>query len=57
VLDSCRTLEHEGWAVTYLPVQESGLVSLEDPSKAIRPYTVVVSVMTVIQPIDYRVSG
>jgi len=46
VLDSCRTLEHEGWAVTYLPVQESGLVSLEDPSKAIRPYTVVVSVMT-----------
>ncbi|KAK7023402.1 cysteine desulfurase, partial [Halocaridina rubra] len=57
VLDSCRALENEGWAVTYLPVQKSGLVSLEDLEAAMRSDTALVSVMTVnneigvIQPI------
>lgn len=57
VLDSCRALENEGWDVTYLPVQPSGLVSLEDLEAAMRPDTALVSVMMVnneigiIQPV------
>ncbi|KAL1960611.1 hypothetical protein VTO42DRAFT_7190 [Malbranchea cinnamomea] len=58
VLDSCRHLQDEGFEVTYLPVQSSGLIRLEDLEAAIRPgETALVSVMTVnneigvIQPI------
>ncbi|XP_076060830.1 nfs1 cysteine desulfurase [Oratosquilla oratoria] len=47
VLDSCRALEGEGWEITYLPVQNSGVVSLEDVEAAIRPDTALVSVMMV----------
>ncbi|KRX98747.1 Cysteine desulfurase, mitochondrial, partial [Trichinella pseudospiralis] len=58
VLDSCRRMELEGFKVTYLPVQKSGLISLESLEKAINDKTVLVSVMTVnneigvIQPIE-----
>ncbi|KAL1974047.1 hypothetical protein VTN31DRAFT_5607 [Thermomyces dupontii] len=57
VLDSCRHLQDEGYEITYLPVQSNGLIRLEDLKAAIRPDTVLVSVMTVnneigvIQPI------
>lgn len=47
VLDSCRWLEAEGWEVTYLPVNEGGLVSLEAVEAAIRPDTVLCSIMGV----------
>ncbi len=47
VLDSCRHLEQEGFAVTYLPVQTSGLIDLEQLRQAIRPETVLVSIMAV----------
>jgi cysteine desulfurase len=58
VLASCRTLEGQGYDVTYLPVQSDGLVSLSELEKAIRPDTALVSVMAVnneigvIQPIE-----
>lgn len=57
VLDSCRALENEGWEVTYLPVQQSGIISVADLEAAIRPDTALVSVMMVnneigvVQPI------
>ena len=43
VLDSCRHLEKEGFEVTYLDVDETGLVSLDDLKSAIREETVIVS--------------
>ncbi len=45
VLDSCRQLEKEGFAATYLPVGKDGLLDAETVEKALRPETVLVSVM------------
>lgn len=47
VLDSCRHLEQEGFDVTYLPVQKNGLIDLTALRAAMRPDTVLVSVMAV----------
>lgn len=47
VLDSCRHLEQEGFSVTYLPVQSNGLIDLSELREAIRPSTVMVSIMAV----------
>jgi len=47
VLDSCRWLEQDGFEVTYLPVQQNGLIDLEELKATIRPDTVLVSVMGV----------
>ncbi len=57
VLDTVRELEREGFEATYLDVKENGLVDLEVLKAAIRPDTIVVSVMFVnnevgvVQPI------
>ena len=45
IYTTCKQLEKYGWEVTYLPVDGEGFVSAEDLEKAIRPDTVLVSVM------------
>ena len=47
VLDSCRQLEREGFEVSYLDVQPDGLLDLEAFEAALRPDTVLASVMHV----------
>ena len=57
VLDTMRELERQGFEVTYLDVQENGLLDLDVFKAALRPDTILVSVMFVnneigvIQPI------
>jgi cysteine desulfurase len=45
VLNTCQALEKQGFAVTYLPVDRDGLIDLDAFRKAIRPETVLISVM------------
>ncbi len=45
VLDACRQLEKEGVDVTYLTVGSAGVVSPEDVRAALRPSTVLITVM------------
>ncbi|MFN9503478.1 MAG: IscS subfamily cysteine desulfurase [Rubrivivax sp.] len=47
VLDTMRELERQGFEVTYLDVQEDGLLDLNRLKDAIRPDTIVISVMMV----------
>ncbi|KAL4234037.1 cysteine desulfurase [Mactra antiquata] len=54
VLDSCRSLEGEGFDVTYLPVKTNGLIDLKQLEEAMRPDTVLVSVMTVNNEIGVK---
>lgn len=47
VLDACRHLEEEGFEITYLPVKANGLIDLNDLKNAIKPNTLMVSIMAV----------
>ena len=47
VLDTCRELERQGFEVTYLAVQEDGLLDLAAFEAALRPDTILASVMFV----------
>jgi len=45
VLHTCQHLEREGFEVTYLPVDEKGLVSAEQVRNAVKPETILITVM------------
>ena len=45
ILHTCEYLEKHGYEVTYLDVDEEGLVSPEEVEKAIRPDTILISIM------------
>jgi cysteine desulfurase len=45
VLDTCKRLEKDGFEVTYLPVQRDGRVNPEDVRKAIKPTTILITIM------------
>jgi cysteine desulfurase len=47
VLDTCRELERQGFEVTYLDVQEDGLLDLDKFTDALKPGTILASVMFV----------
>jgi len=47
VIDTCKQLEKEGFKVTYLPVDSTGLVSISDLLHEINPNTTIVSIMAV----------
>jgi cysteine desulfurase len=47
VLDTCRHLESEGYEVTYLEPQSNGLFTLQQIEAAMRPDTILVSIMHV----------
>ncbi len=57
VLDPCRYLQTLGFEVTFLPVKQDGLIDLHQLEQAIRPDTILVSVMAanneigVLQPL------
>lgn len=57
VLESCKELEAEGFRVTYIPVDEFGVVKYAEIIKAMGPDTILISIMTAnhevgsIQPI------
>ncbi len=54
----CEDLEKRGYEATYLPVYENGIVRIEDLKAAVRPDTILISIMTAnneigtIQPIE-----
>lgn len=58
VLDTCRSLEKQGFRLTILPVDEDGRVSVAELEKALSPETILISIMHVnnevgtIQPVE-----
>lgn len=58
VLNTCETLEKQGFEVTYLDVDENGFISIEQLVNSIRPTTILISIMFAnneigtIQPIE-----
>ena len=51
ILHTCEYLETKGFEITYLDVDENGLVKLDELTAAIRPDTILISVMFAINEI------
>jgi cysteine desulfurase len=45
VLDTCKHLEKQGAEITYLPVDDEGMINLADLEKAITPKTILLAIM------------
>jgi cysteine desulfurase len=45
VLRTCQALEAQGFTVTYLPVDETGMLNPDDVRRALRPDTIAISIM------------
>ena len=45
VLESCRYLERQGFEVSYINVNEDGIVNLEELEREIKPTTILISIM------------
>ena len=45
VLETCKQLEKEGFEISYISVDENGIINLEELKKAIKPTTILISVM------------
>ncbi|WP_216616416.1 cysteine desulfurase family protein [Marinifilum caeruleilacunae] len=45
IIEVCKFLEQEGFEISYLPVDESGRVRISDLENAIRPDTILISIM------------
>ena len=58
VIEACKFLKEHGFEVSYLPVDEYGMVSVSDIEKAIKPQTILITIMHAnnevgtIQPIE-----
>ena len=57
ILESCKTLQKQGFEISYIGVDENGVIKLEELKKSIKPTTILISIMTAnneigtIQPI------
>lgn len=47
IMDPCKYLEKLGFEVTYLPVDDQGIIRVEELEKAIKPETILISIMHV----------
>lgn len=45
IIHTCKFLQKEGFDITYVPVDNEGIINLEELKKAIRPDTILISVM------------
>ena len=45
VMDSCKELEKEGFEVSYISVNDKGVIDIEELKNAIKPSTILISVM------------
>lgn len=46
ILETCETLERQGFEVSYIDVDESGRIKIDELKKAITPSTILISIMT-----------
>ena len=58
VIEVCKFLEKRGFQITYLPVDEYGMINIDDLEKAIKPETILITIMHAnnevgtVQPIE-----